>query len=291
MTKILGVGIATLDIINTVDDYPDEDAEIRALEQSINRGGNTANTLVMLSQLGHQTYWHGTIADDSSARDILNDFSSHSVNTENAIRISNSTSPTSYITLNRKNGSRTIVHYRNLPELEFSSFSEINLEEFNWIHFEARNIAETKKMLLRIKHTHPNIPCSVECEKYREDISQLYDIADVLIFSKIFCQSQGFDNANGFLHSFMQGNKDQQIVIPWAEQGAYTLSNKGKISHVKTSTVKEIKDTIGAGDSFNAGLIDELINGSSIEIAAQHGNQLAAFKIQQSGFDISQYER
>lgn len=34
MTRILGVGIATLDIVNTVVGYPQEDAEIRDCAQS-----------------------------------------------------------------------------------------------------------------------------------------------------------------------------------------------------------------------------------------------------------------
>lgn len=289
MGKILGVGNATLDIISLVEDYPEEDAEIRALSQSISRGGNVTNTLVILSQLGHQAYWHGTIADDAAASQILNDLSAYSVNTEQAICIANSTSPTSYITLNQKNASRTIVHYRDLPELEFSPFTAINLSGFDWFHFEARNISETKKMLSHIKQTHPDTPCSVECEKNRDGIDQLYKLADVLIFSKNFCLENGFNDAKSFLNNFKAG-KNQQVVVPWAEQGAYTLSAKGDINHVNTEAVKSIKDTIGAGDAFNAGLIDGLLGSNSIEVAAKLGNQLAAFKITQLGFDISHYE-
>ena len=289
MAKILGIGIATLDIINTVEDYPDEDAEIRALRQSISRGGNSTNTLVMLSQLGHQTYWHGTIADDVSASQILNDLSAYSVNTEQVVCIKDSITPTSYITLNQRNGSRTIIHYRDLPELEFSSFPEIDLSEFDWFHFEARNISETKKMLSHIKQRHPDIPCSVECEKNRDGIDQLYNLADVLIFSKNFCLENGFNDARSFLKNFKPCN-NQQVVIPWAEQGAYTLSEKGEITHANTEAVKSIKDTIGAGDAFNAGLINGLLESNSIEKAAQLGNHLAAFKITQLGFDISHYE-
>ena len=54
MARILGIGIATLDVINIVDEYPREDDEIRANGQRIARGGNVTNTLVVLSQLGHQ---------------------------------------------------------------------------------------------------------------------------------------------------------------------------------------------------------------------------------------------
>ncbi|VAX01070.1 hypothetical protein MNBD_GAMMA19-1040, partial [hydrothermal vent metagenome] len=54
MARVLVVGIATLDIINTVDDYPEEDTEVRASTQVMRRGGNACNTAVVLQQLGHQ---------------------------------------------------------------------------------------------------------------------------------------------------------------------------------------------------------------------------------------------
>jgi ketohexokinase len=43
MAKILAVGIATLDIINTVERYPLLDGETRALSQHKTRGGNATN--------------------------------------------------------------------------------------------------------------------------------------------------------------------------------------------------------------------------------------------------------
>ena len=51
MSKILGVGIATLDIINRVEHYPGADDEVRALSQVQVRGGNVTNTLVVLAQM------------------------------------------------------------------------------------------------------------------------------------------------------------------------------------------------------------------------------------------------
>ena len=69
MARILGVGIATLDIINTVDGYPAEDSEVRAIHQRICRGGNATNTLVVLSQLGHRCAWAGVLADEPDGLD------------------------------------------------------------------------------------------------------------------------------------------------------------------------------------------------------------------------------
>ena len=62
-TRILGVGIATLDLINEVERYPPEDAEVRALTQRRSRGGNAANTLAVLSD-GRIAWLVGQRIDD-----------------------------------------------------------------------------------------------------------------------------------------------------------------------------------------------------------------------------------
>ena len=62
MARILSIGIATLDIINEVDGYPSEDTEVRALSQRIACGGNAANTLTVLSLLGHRCAFGGVLA-------------------------------------------------------------------------------------------------------------------------------------------------------------------------------------------------------------------------------------
>ena len=73
MSNILAVGIATVDIINTVEHYPAADDEVRAVAQSIRRGGNASNTLVLLAALGHRCSWAGTLADDIYAGFIRNE--------------------------------------------------------------------------------------------------------------------------------------------------------------------------------------------------------------------------
>ena len=68
MATILAVGIATLDIINTVERYPYEDSETRASHHRTTRGGNATNTLSVLSQIDHHCHWAGTLIDEQIGR-------------------------------------------------------------------------------------------------------------------------------------------------------------------------------------------------------------------------------
>jgi len=286
MAKILGVGIATLDIINTVASYPDEDSEVRAENQVIKRGGNATNTLVILSQLGHQCYWAGTLANETDADRIIDDLDKYRINHQYAKTYSTGKVPTSYILLNESNGSRSIVHYRDLPELSCKDFNEIPLEGFDWIHFEGRNTDQTLLMLQQVKESIPHTTCSLEIEKQRDNIEQLYPYADVLIFSKTFCQQSPYKSADSFLNQMHLTYPDKTLILAWGDLGSYALSAETGFIHSPAIKPDSVTDTLGAGDTFNAGLINALFNKKILQDALHDANKLASLKITKNGLDL-----
>ncbi len=167
MARILAIGIASLDIVNLVADYPDEDSEVRALGQHVTRGGDATNTLVVLSQLGHTCSWGGVLAKEAATALIRADLESYNINLSHCRHLSGGKNPTSYILLNQATGSRSIVHYRDLPEYDFDQFTRIDLRDFDWLHFEGRNIDVTLEMLQHARCVAPHLPLSIEIEKPR----------------------------------------------------------------------------------------------------------------------------
>ena len=284
MATIIGVGIAAVDIINTTDGYPAEDEEVRAVKQSIRRGGNATNTLVVLSQLGHQCVWLGTLADDINSRVIKEDLSQHNVDFSSCEQIANSKTPTSYITLNQNNGSRTIVHYRDLPELSVKSINAVDISQAQWIHFEGRNIDVTRQLMDTIKTQAPDITLSIEIEKPRDQLEHLFSGADVYFFSKAFAATQSLDSAEELLYHYSNVISGALLVCTWGEHGAYALQNQ-QLIHVPAPTVSHIVDTVGAGDTFNAGFIHARLNNDDIQTALEKACALAAKKITLEGFD------
>jgi len=284
VSKILGVGIAALDIINYVSHFPAEDEEMRATAQFIRRGGNVSNSLSVLSQLDHECFWSGTVGDDTDADLILTDFNSFHINTTYRHTIRHSKTPVSYIILNQRNGSRTIVHYRDLPELTFQHFSTLDFTAFDWIHFEARSICETKKMISFIKEYFPNILVSVEIEKQREYLEDIYDLANVYIFSKDFVLKKGYDDAETFLMNTQPTSPHADLICTWGKDGAYALPCNETIIQTKAVNIDNVIDTIGAGDTFNAGIIHARLNSFDWQKSLNYACEIAAKKCQQEGF-------
>jgi len=286
MANILAIGIATIDIINTVETYPDEDNEVRALKQHQSRGGNATNTLTILSQLGHQCTWGGVLIDESDSKLIKDDLNRYDIDFSTCKSLSNGKMPTSYITLNQKNGSRTIVHYRDCPEFNFDDFNKIDLTQFDWIHFEGRNIEQTRLMLQYLKLHHPELPCSLEIEKPRPDIEQLFDIPNILMFSQHYAQSHNFSNATSLLSSLPSNTI---ASCAWGKDGAWAIAQQGQMIHSNAFPPEDLVDTLGAGDTFNAGLIHGLINQQVLQDALSFACQLAGYKCGQTGFDLSNH--
>ncbi|WP_177419421.1 PfkB family carbohydrate kinase [endosymbiont of Lamellibrachia barhami] len=284
--RILSVGIATLDIINTVAAYPSEDEELRALEHRVARGGNATNTLVVLSQFGHACSWAGTIADEPDSRYILDDLTRYGVDLSPVVHHASGKVPTSYVVLSRENASRTIVHYRDLPEYSAVDFSTVNPAEFDWIHFEGRNPTETLQMLQRVKEGFPQVGCSLEVEKPRAGIDALLALPDVLFFSKVFAESRGHADAASLLMAMRESNPQALLFCAWGDEGAWMLKADGGMRHQPAIQPAELVDTLGAGDVFNAGVIDGLLRENSDEKVLMQAVRLAGIKCGQVGFGM-----
>jgi ketohexokinase len=191
--------------------------------------------------------------------------------------------PTSYITLNQRNGSRTIIHYRELAEFNFSDFQKIDLSCFDWIHFEGRNVVETAQMVRYAKQQYPHLPISIEIEKLRVQVEQLFDYADVLLFSQVFAQSSGYYSASTFLRVMRQHLATQTLLVcAWGTDGGYLLT-ENRLLHSPAYPPPQVVDTIAAGDTFNAGIISGLCNHVDSVKVLKYACQLAGKKCGQIG--------
>jgi len=285
MANVLLVGIATLDIIYKLDHYPLEDTEVRAQSLRLSRGGNAANTAVVLSQLGHHCTFLGVMADAPENAVIEQDFIRYGVDFSHCPRMTGRP-PTSSIYITK--AGRTIVHYRDLPEMAALHFTRMDLNAFDWIHFEGRNIAELGKMLAHVRQLRPELPVSLELEKPREGIETLLNIPDLLICSRGYAQHCGQDQAEQFLSWMQKTAPGKTVVVAWGEAGAYGKTTGGQSCHSPAfPPAHGVLDTLGAGDTFNAGLIGALANGAALAQAIESACKIAGMKCGLEGLHLN----
>lgn len=284
MARILAIGIATLDIINTVDGYPAEDAEVRAVAQRVCRGGNATNTLAVLSQFGHQVSWGGVWVEEPDARHVQADLDAHGIDRSDCRHLDSGKLPTSYITLNQCNGSRTIVHYRDLPEFRCEDFQRIDLSGFDWLHFEGRNVAETAAMLRHARSVAPQIPRSLEVEKPRDGIEALFIDADLLLFSPDYARSRGAA-LETLLHAVHREQPLADLFCTAGAAGAMALGRGGQLFRSRAFPPSQVIDTLGAGDTFNAAVIDGYLRALPVGEVLGRACRVAGAKVGQLGLN------
>lgn len=281
--KVLGVGVATLDIVNHVSGYPYEDSEVRATRQRQSRGGNTANTLTVLNRLGHQCSWAGTLADDAASDFVRQQLLSEAVDILHGEVIKGASLPVSYIILNTENGSRSIVHFRDLPEYCSESFEKIDINEFDWIHFEGRNVVELEKMM---RHLHESgfHHFSLEIEKPRERIEKLFTLPEVLIFSRDYLHYT-HKGVKDFFEELRADGVESDLYCAWGKAGGWAMDKHGKLYQQPAWKPHTVVDTLGAGDAFNAAIIDAVLNGLAVDQVLAHACKVAGFKCGLQGFE------
>ena len=281
MSLILVTGNATLDVVDVVSHYPLEDEELRAVSQWMESGGNAANTAKILAQYRHRCDFAGAIADDVDGQRIRTALLQQQVGLDYAVQQAGS-SPVSHITLNQQNGSRTIVHHRQLPELTAQAFAEIPVGRYDWLHFEGRNVPELAGMLAHAREHLVDQPISLEVEKVRDGLEALIPHADLVMFSRAYALAAGFADAASFLHDRQARHGAGWMTCTWGHEGAWAVDQYGEVSHAPAAPV-QVVDTVGAGDTFNAGLIHALVTGQPLESALQSAVALAGRKVQQQG--------
>lgn len=157
---------------------------------------------------------------------------------------------------------------------------------------QGRNASEQVKMLQRIEQYNAKQPLpqrvrvSVEIEKPREELFQLFGYGEVVFVSKDVAKHLGFQSAAEALRGlYGRVKKGATLICAWAEKGADALGPDGQLLHSDAFPPPRVVDTLGAGDTFNASVIFSLSKGNSVQEALRFGCQVAGRKCGLQGFE------
>ena len=298
--------------------FPIEDEKLRAKGISRRRGGNTANSLEVILQLQNHdptmtTETSGAVAlhllavlpdeRSGSAKFICGSIAGVNTAGMSLFRDGYEEAASSYIIQSQESRSRTIVSINKLPEMKFQEFkqrvesfaSPLAADEMAWFHFEGRIPEITCPCAEFLRNTFPKFRISVECEKpERRDIDKVARFANVVFYSKLWAEKNGYGDARTFLDAQREvTGEGAMLCCTWGSGGATALQKGAKETwadvkawHAPAEEQAEIVDTIGAGDTFIAGMLSAINNHDDWELQrkVEFANELAGRKVLQEGF-------
>ncbi len=296
--SILLIGNCVIDDIYRVPNYPAEDEELRAESYHRALGGNACNSAQILASLGHPVTLAASLADDDLGRWALGELDLHGIDTRHCVRLSGFATPHSSIWLSAANGSRSIVHHRNLPELSLQHLQALPFAQYDWVHIEGRNIETLSALLPQLEPLRERL--SIEIEKPRSGIEQLISACDSVVISSQYLRQRDI-SPEVCMQAFKRINPRARLVCTLGKQGLVATDENGQRIRIQAQPVNTVVDSIGAGDCFIAGLISRLSQ-AHVETRAptieqpqdfakslEFANHLASMKIQHQGMTIGDH--
>lgn len=290
--RLLSVGLACVDVVNSVFTFPGEDQCCRATGQRRARGGNASTTACVAAQCGVAADWLGATPRRGSpdAEFLLADLRRHGAGALPVERPRCESAPTSYVILSESNGSRTIVHARgDLGELDAADAQSAPLADYDWVHLEgragARGYLETCVAALEGART----TASLELEKLDGVLDDLERRVDVVFYSRERAERDGFADPAAFLAAKAAAIGGPRVLTcAWGAGGAAAVAvdAAGAVDAFRCGVLPGVRpvDSVGAGDTFNGAFIAARLRGEDLETALKAACAVAGRKVARVGF-------
>lgn len=286
---VLVVGELNVDIIlNDIQGFPEIGKEIIANELNVTLGSSSAIFASNLSSLGSKVAFIGKIGKDSFADLVKNSLQDKKVNTN--FIISSSKYKTGLTMVMNYDMDRANVTFPGAMEhLLESEITDDILSQSKHLHLssvflQTGLIKDISKLFKRAKDlglTTSMDPQWDPTENWEVNLSELLPYIDVFLpntgefknMSKTKSIQSGLEKVKSYSNI---------IVIKDGENGAHLWD--GKTLTTKPAYLNNnVQDCIGAGDSFDAGFINEYIKGNDLIRCLEVGNITGAINTTASG--------
>lgn len=253
MSKVLAIGVATLDTIVLVEKYPGPDERVIAKQTIQGFGGPATTAAVTMARLGIDVSLACVIGDDEPGRKIFDNLKREGVDTSNVVIDPNIKTAIGTIVVSETTQSRAIMAQ---PHSEIAR-KPSNIEDYAWIHVDHLGMSALKawgvtrggsaKLSIDIGYKYPGLKSSD------------YDL---------------YAPSENITTDVNSAKSDKNLVVI-SKGGAGSIYSDGIESGEVPALKGEILSTLGAGDVFHGALVAAQIWGKSARESVEIANVVA----------------
>ncbi|MFD1040433.1 ribokinase [Virgibacillus byunsanensis] len=267
------VGSINMDLTITTNKMPMQGETVLGNDFATYPGGKGANQAVAAARLGANVNMIGAVGNDSFGKTLLNHLGAEGVNVEGII--TNTDQPTGIANIilseddNRiivapgaNNGVVSALIEKHRELIKQSDVVLLQLE----IPMEA--VVHTLKLANEL-----NVPVIVNPAPYQT-------LPDALLTNAAFLTPNDIE-VESIKKETLYDSIQEKLIVTQGDQGVQFFDN-GKKQHVPSHQVV-VKDTTGAGDTFNGALATQVGKGIPLKQAVEFANAAAALSITKLG--------
>ncbi len=281
---VIGIGVSALDVLSLVEDYYENEGVHEAFETELQGGGPVATALAALSNLGAKTAMIDTIGDDWRGDLILKGFRERNVDTKFIRTAKGSTSSITSILVKKSTGERLI--YFTPGEASHYPVIEITpaiINSTNYIHMNGRHINSCLEACEYAKDTEIKISFDGGANRYRPELNDLIDKADIVIAAKNFVMEySGEKKIESAVKKILKQNTELAVVTDGLN-GSWVFPSDGESFHQSAFPLEETADTTGCGDCYHGAFLYGLVQKWDLRKTAEFASAAAALSSRKLG--------
>lgn len=284
MIDVLCIGHSAYDVTLPLKEFPIENLKYSIKSKIEGGGGPAANAAYLLSKWGVPTSYIGVLGDDLYGEKIIKEFISVGTDISMVKKEEGRSTPYSIILVNTKNGSRTIINYKDIySNLDIPS-SQLKSLNPKVILFDGHEL-DTSINALKL---FPDAKTILDAGSVREGTIKLAKEVDYLIasenFALTYCEMDSLETEEDYnkcINRMKELNKNH-IIVTLGERGLI-YRDKDRVKKLDSYKAKKVVDTTGAGDIFHGAFAYGLIKDYSLLENLKFSSMTSAISVESLG--------
>jgi len=262
--------------------------ELLADRMMLTLGSSSAIVAHNLSALGSRVGFQSRIGDDPLGRISLERLQESGVDVSNVRVVQSNTTTGLTVILHHQDWRNILTYPGTISELTWDDLDLDYLADSRHFHFSSYYLQKRLRpmlpelfRLLKAKGLTISLDTNDDPDdRWEGDLHDLLRYVDVFLPNeREACKAAGTEDLEAAISRLSQ--LVPLLVVKLGRKGA--LAQKGSQRFTAPSKEVVAVDTVGAGDSFDAGFLHEYVRGSAVQICLASGNQAGALSTTRAG--------